>query len=89
MSNGGRKLTQEQQKVVDEAAATVAKAYGDARSRVLEAGVDLNGDGTSKCRLCGCDSFVFGTSSSEDGLGNCRRTSPAGCGHDWESHDVF
>lgn len=89
MSNDKRKLTEEQQKVVDDAAASVARAYKEARSRVLEAGVDLDGEGGSQCGQCGCKAYVHGTGASEDGLGPCRRTSPARCGHDWVSHEVF
>ncbi|MYS78927.1 DUF6422 family protein [Embleya scabrispora] len=85
MSSGKRKLTEEQQKVVEDAAASVAKAYDDARARVLDAGVDPDEGGGTPCRRCGCDSFIFGA----DGLNKCKRTSPARCGHDWMSHDVF
>jgi hypothetical protein len=89
MSDGRMNLTEEQQKVVEDAAASVAKAYSDARSRVLEAGVELDEDGGTPCRLCGCDSFVFGRGTSDAGISVCRRTSPARCGHNWSKHDVF
>ncbi|WP_328929897.1 hypothetical protein OG429_38495 [Streptomyces sp. NBC_00190] len=85
-SLGFSTVTEEQQKVVDDATASIADAYADARSRVSEAGVDLGGEpeGTP-CRKCGCKSFVLGTGG---GL-ICTRTHPAPCGHHFTSHDVF
>lgn len=89
MSDSRRILTEEQQKVVDDATARVADAYADASSRVSEAGVDLDGepDGTP-CREpeCGCKSFVLGTGTPSL---LCRRTHPARCGHHFTRHDVF
>ncbi|MGW1995290.1 DUF6422 family protein [Embleya sp. NPDC001921] len=85
VSGGKRKLTEEQQKVVDDAVTSVAEAYNDARSRVRAAGVNPDGGGGTPCRLCGCASFVLGG----DGLDECNRFSPTRCGHDWGVHDVF
>ncbi|GAA1385905.1 hypothetical protein GCM10009639_08980 [Kitasatospora putterlickiae] len=90
MSDRGRKLTDEQRKVVDDATTSVADAFAAAWSRISEAGVDLGGEpeGTP-CRLCECESFTLGSGSPATGGLLCRRVFPARCGHHFTNHDVF
>lgn len=82
MSNSKRNLTEEQQQVVHDAMRNVATAYAGARSRLLEAGVELNEDTLSPCNYCSCRFFIFPTHLSDDPF-KCGR---ATCPHDLNSH---
>jgi hypothetical protein len=82
-------MTEDQQKVVDDAQDSIAKIYIATREKLSTMGVHFEepDEGTTRCTVCDCESFIhrrLPPNRPPD-----MRCARSGCGHFWARHDVF
>jgi hypothetical protein len=79
MAGKRKKLTDDQLKALDDAAAVVSKAMKDAHAKLSPVGLKEPTNGSFQCLRCDCEHFVRGPNMI------CKRST---CGHHFVAHDV-